>query len=418
MSERDDDLRAALHRAAGDVTPSNEAYDAIERAVGARRRRRAVVVLASAVVVAVLGVAGAIVIFGDEDHVVVSTPSPGVEPSTTLAPSTVPPTTVPPTTVPPTTSAPTTSPPTTVAPATTAPPTTYVATTAAAASPSTTVPASAPTRPLVALTTNDRLVIVSPADGHVLDEIAPSADAISRGSVFPPAHRAFAASPSGDVYAELSSSDGSSSTLYRWSKGSWTKVAEPGGTPAVSPDGTLLAYSRPAGAASEVVVRTLATGAERVIAPKQNATNWHQIASLAFSSDNRELAVEYSWEGSMVELVGTDVTTLDDSEAVPIPNGCASRPSWVSDVIFVVAQRAYFPYCNNADVDEPVSPILMYQGQRTIGQIVPQGVVSTLATDCVDGFMAYVTMSDELFVVSTDGPTQRSLGKGYRQVAW
>jgi Tol biopolymer transport system component len=68
------------------------------------------------------------------------------------------------------------------------------------------------------------------------------------------------------------------------------RVVGNGGWPAVSPDGRLLAYVRPSshsGYLSELVVRELASGSERVLVPMDSLV---QVTSPRFSPDGNEIA--------------------------------------------------------------------------------------------------------------------------------
>jgi Tol biopolymer transport system component len=158
---------------------------------------------------------------------------------------------------------------------------------------------------MVVVTSKGAVLVVDATTGEPRDTLAPpgSADGTHKPS----------RAPGGTIYFSKQGVDCGYPTLFEVPlDGS----REPrrlgnGGAPAVSPDGTRLAYFTPSNGCigATLVVRNLATGKEqRWEAPESDGYFSNgAITAIAWAPDGRRLAFQFDWEGSGVYLLDTGV---------------------------------------------------------------------------------------------------------------
>lgn len=252
-------LRDALHHEADLVEPRETNWEAVADQLAARRRARRVRVgIVAGAAAAAAGIAGLAVSDRTTDESVRVIP-PAVPPST--------------------------------APATT------TATTA--------VETGMP-RYLVATRRDGEIAVVDSADGSVVRVLVPAGR--ERADAIPPAG-SVALTPDGRVvYFARAGGAGSCGTIHRVPvAGGAEELVAQGVTPAVSPDGTKLAYvahepeAAPEGQGCRLhrlVIRDLATGAERFTTNYEPNVDTIQdvLFGTSWSPDSRYVAVEAGWE--------------------------------------------------------------------------------------------------------------------------
>lgn len=258
-------LTDALRAASAPGTPTPAGRDAALAAAAARRHRRLRTATTLAAAASVVVALGAFALLRDDPTSRVRTVPPVHAPSTDVPRTTL---------LPPTSS-------------------------------STTAPPSPPER-VVAVTSKGALLVVDAANGETLDLLAPpgSADPNQKPSV---------ARRGTTVYFSKQGVDCGYPTLFEVpldGSGGLRRLGN-GGAPAVSPDGTRLAYSTPSNGCvgATLVVRELASGKEqRWEAPESDGYFSNgAITAIDWAPDGRRLAFQFEWEGSGVYLLDTQL---------------------------------------------------------------------------------------------------------------
>ena len=161
-------------------------------------------------------------------------------------------------------------------------------------------------------------------------------------------------------------------------------VAE-GISPAVSPDGRLLAFAGPASPAAVccnvVAVLDLRTGGRRTWSfDESDAADWLGHASLtklAWAPDSRQLAFTLSYEGDTVAVLDTSShSTLSQSVEVIVPGGGgdSSHPVWQATTGQIVVVNRAFECCFEDDYTGPVRTLSVDPAGGPISQVLPSGL--------------------------------------------
>ena len=199
---------------------------------------------------------------------------------------------------------------------------------------------------------------------------------------------------------------------------------------ALSRDGRRLAYSgyRDPGDGSYpshavLVVREVATGAERTLALEAQAGTPVAPYSLAWSRDGRHLAFDLGWEGGVPEVLDVDAAaTLDDARPPPgiEPEAWQAVPTcWTGPGNLAIGRW-------RSGIDGPNLPGDLDDLDLATGRYRPRGVnLFGLGMACRDdgavavrpeaGFNDAGPLPTELVVIRPDGSTT-VLGRGYTQI--
>lgn len=411
MNDLEERLRDALRADAGEADAGPTALAGV-RAAGARavrRRQRLQGGAVAALVVAVLATGAAVVATGDDDGDEVATEGgrPVVSTTATEARGTV---------------------PSTVASTTTSSAVVSTETSVTTPPPSTSTtsePGGAP-RPAhaVAVSEANAVVVLDTADGRVVRTLFEA----------PP-------QPEGTVAGVSLSADGrtvwfsfrgpscdSPGAVHRVPIGGGPaeKVAD-GMSPAVSPDGRLLAYAAPAAArggpgdcAQALVVRDLVSGVERSWVPEDNG--WDElvtIAEISWAPDSRRLAYEGSYEGSGVSVLDTlrpgTLTAAKEPVRVRGHEGSLFAPSWLAAGDRLVVGT----WCCYDDPNASSTRVLevgLADG-ATVERARPDDLFDDLAVDGSGEHLVYVRGGGEAVMVGRDGTSSRLAG-GLVAIDW
>lgn len=246
---------------------------------------------------------------------------------------------------------------------------------------------SATTRPgIAAVTTAGALVLLDPSTGNVTQTLVPGG--VAGGEL--------AASPdgSGIYYAQGS---GCRTTIEKISAGGGTPTAvATGSLPAISPDGTKLAYaSEPSpvnqncfpSTAGKVVVRVLQTGAEQVfpLPPSVRKSDLPlPVSYLSWAADGTRLAVS--------------TAAIQDNEG------------WGLDIVDTTVAPYYLPGPGVVSVPPTGSPTPQRSYIRQ-GVFLPDGDLF-ISRACCGGFPVHNT-SRLMWVVTTSGALVHQVALGY-----
>jgi hypothetical protein len=219
-----------------------------------------------------------------------------------------------------------------------------------------------------------------------------------------------------------------------------------GSLPAISPDGTKLAYaSEPAAVAGcvpgdgdltsqyKLVVRTLSTGAQTtypMLAAGQSSGLPAPISHLSWASDGARLAVSISSiednEGWNVVVVDTPVATsylsgAGDSD-VPVTGRPNRRDSYLREAVFLPNGSLFVSRACCAGVPVRNTSRLMWE-VSTSGVLIHQVAVgfadlehTSLDANSSGKWLLYLAGHD--LYVSADGATPRKLASGLIAAAW
>jgi hypothetical protein len=286
-----------------------------------------------------------------------------------------------------------------------------------------TTPAPEPARPLLAATRDNRVVTIDPVTGTELDELTTAED-LAAGAWIMDHRTVLARSVNGDVYVEIEIPYANAEPdprIYRLPAGGGApELVVEGFAPAVSPDGATLAYARNT-FESEVVLRDLASGDERVISAAADPPGEEfpdPVAALRFSPDGSQLAVTWLYEGSSAGIVDVAAASLaDEHHLVPASAGCLGHSVWLGDHRLAVAVETSFPYCGQVDDATPgTGRLAVFDGESEESSAsIP---LPTFARSvAVDGdTFAVVTFDDQL--VRVENGAAQVIGSGYTQIVW
>lgn len=196
-------------------------------------------------------------------------------------------------------------------------------------------------------------------------------------------------------------------------------------SPAPSPDGRRLAYSRSTGpsvsCAEDIVVLDLESGAEQVFAAPAEPPLPVVVREMAWAPDGRRLAITEGWEHRRVVVLDT-TTAQSQTGAVPIPwgegdyPGCTGSPVWVTggELLVVGLVSEYFCGGENGVPDEVARFALEADGTVVRRDPLPCG---GLAADTTGVHLLCVTSEAEVLLLDAAGvPTV--LARGYNAADW
>ena len=220
-----------------------------------------------------------------------------------------------------------------------------------------------------------------------------------------------------------------------------------GSLPAISPDGTKLAYARePAAAAGcvpgdgdltsqyNLVVRTLSTGAQTtypMLAAGQSSGLPAPISHLSWASDSARLAVSISSiednEGWNVVVVDTPVARYYLSGAgdsdVPVTGRPNRRDSYLREAAFLPNGSLFVSRACCAGVPVRNTSRLMWEVSSSSGVLIHQVAIgfadlehTSLDANSSGKWLLYLAGHD--LYVSADGATPRKLASGLIAAAW
>jgi hypothetical protein len=311
---------------------------------------------------------------------------------------------------------------------------------APAGSPSGAPPTSppAPTEPgIVAVTTHGALVVLDPSTGSVIRTLAGSGVLGDEISV----------SPNGSTVYFAHGTACHPEILSVNVDGSGTAPITTGELPAISPDGTKLAFTRqpsfttgcipsPANLTKsyKLVIRTLATGAEKVLplSPSEQQSGLPSpISHLSWASDSTRLAVStlavQDNEGWALYLVDTSVARYYTGPAagvtfVPVTGLPQTRQSYLREGIFLPDGNLFIsraccggvPVRNTSRLMWVVTPAGAFVHQVAIGY---PGLEHVSLASSLDGhWLLYLAGSD--LYVSQNQQRPSKLASGLIAAAW
>lgn len=289
--------------------------------------------------------------------------------------------------------------------------------------------------PIAALTTGGDLVLLDPESGAVTSTVYEGLTTTD------PWKTALSVSPDrrfAYVSHVVSSEQGRGWEILRVSlaDGSADPVAE-GINPAVSPDGATLAYtgddpsfqvnpdSPEDDAGIALVLRDLATGAERSIATGTGGNPAASLAQVAWSPDGGTLFVPMGMEGSSLYALDADATDFEGALSLGDDDGTMSEsePTVLADGTLLVSCSPY-----DGVPDEPYVAVIDPLTGSVTGRVEPlsgTSIFDMAARPSGRGlaFLADQTMSDDFSVSGSlyrwdDGGEPRLLGTGFVAVAW
>jgi WD40-like Beta Propeller Repeat len=316
--------------------------------------------------------------------------------------------------------------------------TSALATTSAAASPSAIASAhvavAVPPR-IVAVTAGGALVVLNPATGRIASTLVPAAVAGDEISV----------SRDGMIYFAVRSGCHDEIESVPSTGGSPVMIT-PGSLPAISPDGTKIAYaSQPSLAVGcvpsnadltalyKMVVRTLGTGAEvayQAVPAGQGSGLPLPISHLSWSADNQHVAVSLAQvqdnEGYGLTLVDTAAAKYYVSGAgvtrVPVTGQPTPRDSYLREGVYLPGGDLFvsracctgFPPRNTSRLMWEVSPSGALVHQVAVGYATLEH--TSLAATGSSRWLLYLAGQD--LYVSRGGATPRKLATGLIAAAW
>jgi DNA-binding beta-propeller fold protein YncE len=299
--------------------------------------------------------------------------------------------------------------------------------------------AAGPPRPatLAAVTTSGAVVLLDPSSGAVTRTLVPS------GAV----GDAIAVSPNGQtVYYEVGT--GCQHQIWRvpTAGGSATEVTSAGSAPAISPDGTKLAYARqdfvtdtgscaPSGDITsdyQLVVLDLATqAAKRYPMPRQMASSGlpAPIGHLSWSADGSHLAVSITSvqdnEGWNLHIMdpSTDATYLSDSSTGDVPMPGAAQNSYYREGVYLPNGKLFAIRQCCGGWPPNTTSVALLEIDPASGQVMSQVAIGLTDRDhtsldaSADGhWLLYLSGHD--LEVSQDGAKPTVLASGFVAAAW
>jgi hypothetical protein len=233
------------------------------------------------------------------------------------------------------------------------------------------------------------VVVLESATGHRLRVLAahPEADPATgvflEGVAVTPDHRSAYYSVAGPCGA---------GTIYRVpvdGRGTPERVAT-GISPAVSPNGSKLAYAAPGGTGidgrprcnNQIVVRELASGAERVWRYPDDADHSQAlyqdgaIMKIAWAPDSTRLAYTLSYEGDGVSVLDTAVDRdLSQTLEVVVPGGGGDsrEPTWQASSGRLAIVNSAFGCCYDDNYTGPPRTLLVDPALRISEDLLPPG---------------------------------------------
>jgi hypothetical protein len=288
---------------------------------------------------------------------------------------------------------------------------------------------------IVAVTTGGALVRLDPATGAVKDTMVPSGvlgDEISAG-------------PDGTLYFAVKKACGAEVESMPADGGPLTMIAA-GSEPAVSPDGTKLAYaSQPStadgcppvttanpGTQFMLVVRTLASGAT-VTMPQSPITQqglFAPISHLSWAPDNTYLAVSISAvqdnEGWAVNLLNTTSAkyyqTGEGVVSVPVTGSPTAQQSYLREGVYLPNDELFVSRACCGGVPVRNTSRLMWEvhADGTLAHQVAIGFATldhtSLSVSADGGWLLYLAGND--LYVSQGGARPSKLATGLIAAAW
>jgi hypothetical protein len=236
------------------------------------------------------------------------------------------------------------------------------------------------------------VVMLDGRDGHTLRTLATHAEAATGG--FPYLQGVSLSPDRRDVFYSLVG-DCADATIYRVpadGKAASEKMLT-GVSPAVSPDGSKLAYAvatpgMDSGGIEErhcqnsVVVRDLSTGAERTWRYPDTpdyATALYQdavISEIDWAPDSTRLAYTLSYEGDSVSILDTEANTdLGQTVELVIPSGGgnSSHPAWQATTGLLGVFNTRFECCFDDNYTGPPRALLVDVERRLPTPLLPAG---------------------------------------------
>jgi hypothetical protein len=225
-------------------------------------------------------------------------------------------------------------------------------------------------------------------------------------------------------------------TVYRVpvdGRGAPERVAT-GISPALSPDGSKLAFAAPGGSGpdgrsrcnNQIVVRELATGAERTWAFPEDAD--HRLAlyqdgaitKIAWAPDSTRLAYTLSYEGDSVSILDTAVHhDLSETQEVVVPDGGGDsrQPAWQASSGRLAVVNSAFDCCYDDNYTGPPRALLVDPDLRLTENLLPPGKKpSWLDFDVTGDHLLYVD-GGTLYRRSRSG-VPAAVGTGYVAADW
>jgi hypothetical protein len=204
-------------------------------------------------------------------------------------------------------------------------------------------------------------------------------------------------------------------------------VAE-GISPAVSPDGHMLAYAAPAGSApaccNVVAVLDLRTGGRRTWTfDESDAADWlghARLTKLVWAPDSRQLAFTLSYEGDTVAVLDTSShSTLSQSVEVVVPGGGgdSSHPVWLATTGQIVVVNRAFECCFEDDYAGPVRTLSVDPAGGPVNEILPSGLAPDWLDFDISGRHLLWVEDGDLYRRSQGGQPVR-LGAGVQAADW
>jgi hypothetical protein len=291
---------------------------------------------------------------------------------------------------------------------------------------------------IVAVTTAGALVRIDPSTGNVSQTLVQGGVLGDEISVSSDGSTVYFAQQSGacDKSIESVSING----------GSPTPIAA-GELPAISPDGTKLAYaveptltqdcipSQPnLASAFKVIVRTLSSGAQKVLTappPVARSGLYAPISHLSWAADNVQLAVSISqvqdnegWDLALVNTSAARYYTLPGAgiTSVPVTGSPDAQRSYIREGIYLPDGNLFISRACCGGVPIHNTSRLMWE-VGTSGALVHQVAIGypnldhvSLAADASGNWLLY--LAGRGLYVSQGGNTPAKLGTGFIAAAW
>jgi hypothetical protein len=204
-------------------------------------------------------------------------------------------------------------------------------------------------------------------------------------------------------------------------------------SPAVSPDGSKLAYAAPGGAGPDgrprcdnrIVVRDLRTGAERTWSypDDPDPLPLYQdgvITRIAWAPDSTRLAFTLSYEGDSVSILDTVVDRdLSESKELVVPGGGGDsrHPTWQASSGRVAVVNSAFECCFADNYTGPTRTLLVDPDKMLSEDLLPPGKKPAWLDFDVTGHHLLYVDGDRLYRRSGSG-SPVAVGRGYVAADW